>query len=107
MKRTILASTAALALAACSAEQPANNVTVTANDLGAVANDQVPSLPEPPTAAANETSPPRPDAATPPAKAEPAREPRRAPAPPRPAPKAEPVDPHAGHDMGNMANMSR
>ena len=41
--------------------------------------------------------------------AEPAPRPQpdRAPPPPRPKAKAPPppVDPHAGHDMGNMANM--
>lgn len=35
-----------------------------------------------------------------------AQTPRR-PERPAPRPKDEPADPHAGHDMGNMANMSR
>lgn len=102
MKRTILATAAALSLAACSSEQPTNNVAAPANDLGTVVNNQTVALPEPPEAIANETAPPQTEAVTPPAKAEPAREPRRAPAQPRPRPKTEPVDPHAGHDMSAM-----
>lgn len=105
MKRSILATTAALSLAACSSEQSSNNIVVPANDLEAVTNDQSAAPPVPSDVIANETTPPQAETAAPQAKAERAPEPRRAPAP-RPAPKAEP-DPHAGHDMGNMANMSR
>jgi hypothetical protein len=107
MKRSILATAAALSLAACSSGQSPNNVAVPANDLEAVANDQSAAPPAPPEAVTNETAPPQAATAAPQAKAERAPEPRRAPAPPRPVPKQEPVDPHAGHDMGNMANMSR
>ena len=43
--------------------------------------------------------------AEPPRKASPTPRPER-PAPRPKAPPPPPVDPHAGHDMGNMANMS-
>lgn len=105
MKQTILVTTAALSLAACSAQPPANN-GIAANDSGAVANEQAPALPEPSNTLANEVTPPQAETAAPAAKAGPDRQSRPASEAPRPAPKAQPVDPHAGHDMGNMANMS-
>lgn len=45
-----------------------------------------------------------PSGARPPAA--PPQRPAARPERPAPRPKAEPADPHAGHDMGNMANMS-
>jgi len=107
MKWSILAASATLALAACSTEQSVNNVVV--NEAEPVANvfddaNNIATAPEasppaaaPPTVAPDETRPEKAEA--------PAVPPRPTP-PARPRPKAEPVDPHAGHDMGNMANMS-
>lgn len=107
MKWSILAASATLALAACSTDQPSNNVVV--NEAEPMMNvlDDANN-----TATAPDASPP---AAAPPAgapdetrseKAEASAAPPRSTPPARPRPKAEPVDPHAGHDMGNMANMS-
>lgn len=61
-----------------------------------------------PTPADTPEAQPRPRSDEPPqgSRASPVDEQRRAPPPTAPRPKAEP-DPHAGHDMANMTNMSR
>ena len=69
------------------------NLMPTVDGVGNAAAEPEPSAPAP--AERNAVEPPR--------KATPTPRPER----PAPRPKAPPpVDPHAGHDMGNMANMS-
>lgn len=69
---------------------------------GNASQSSVPTPADPPEAQ------PRPRTDEPPqgSRASPVDEQRRAPPPAPPRPKAEP-DPHAGHDMANMTNMSR
>lgn len=113
MKRTYIATAAALALAACSgngasentiANQPeaaANVIDDSANSAAFnESNNAITGMPDatPPVAAPSAAPP----AETPRAKAETPPPPRRPNPPARPAPKAEPVDPHAGHDMNAM-----
>lgn len=115
MKRTmaILALAGVPALAACGERTPADAVTAEdVNQLEAVEQDMVTnsanqvqpggdtaataSAPEPsaPLADVRDTAEPKPKAVPAPAL------PSERPAPPPPA------DPHAGHDMGNMSNIS-
>lgn len=104
MKSIYLTATAALALAACSGNSANDNVVAntapTENALPETENTAV--APEAAPPAANTVAVPPPEVrAAPKAEAPPA--PRR---PATPRPKQEPADPHAGHDMSNMANMS-
>ena len=99
------------ALGACGQQGDGN---VTANDinrLGTVEHNmaaepenQLPIVDEVGNAAAAPTPAER-NAVEPPRNASPALRPER-PAPRPKAPTPPPVDPHAGMDMGNMANMS-
>lgn len=129
MKRIITFLTfaaAAVGLASCGEQSPENaavdqnkvqqlgenillddpqNVNGPAPSAAPTSNASQPSVPipaDPPEAQ------PRPRSDEPPqgSRASPVDEQRRAPPPAPPRPKAEP-DPHAGHDMANMANMSR
>lgn len=100
------------ALAACG--QQGGNANVTAEDINRLGlveqnvafepENQMPTVDE----AGNAGAAPEPSAPATRNSVEPARRASPAPRPERPGsrPKAEPADPHAGHDMGNMANMS-
>lgn len=105
MKSVALTAALAVSLAACGSPPAQNNATaenaavpppeVTANETlpgNAAAAEQI----------VNEAAPATQNTAAAPAR--PAEPPRRQPAPKaEPAPRPpEPVDPHAGHDMGNM-----
>jgi outer membrane biosynthesis protein TonB len=105
MKNSILTAAATLALAACSTEQPSNNVFV--NEAEPMVNvlDAANNTATAPEVAAPAAAPPAvaPDETRPKNAKAPAAAPRPTP-PARPRPKAEAVDPHAGHDMANMAH---
>jgi hypothetical protein len=104
---------AAGVLAACGGDDAANEAVNLGNFAvppgNAVSNASVDSPAAPPAAApaakgvtAAQPAPPSP---TPPASTAPAEAPAaKRPAAPPPQPRHEP-DPHAGHDMSNMANM--
>ena len=119
MKRmmAILALASLPALAACGRQPTDTNVT--ANDINRLgtAPPESMTMPEnetlPGNEGANASSTPQPgahapgahDAAQPRPKADATPSPHReTPAPPRASPP--PVDPHAGHDMGNMSGMN-
>lgn len=108
MKRmmTFLTAVVALpALAACGGNAGNQASTADLNNLVTADQNQLPTVNE----VGNVAAEPEPSAPVTRNSVEPAQRTSPAPRPERPAPrpKAEPVDPHAGHDMGNMANMSR
>lgn len=108
---TVLALASLPALAACGQERADNNVT--AEDINRLGTAEPEAMTDPANAlppadnGAEEASAPQPSAAAPtaPDAAEPRPKAPPAPRRERPAPPP-PADPHAGMDMGNMANMS-
>ena len=84
------------------------NETVTSNAVDNTAQDQANRATQPSNSGPSATTapppppPPTPVSSTPPPEGPGAKRPST----PPPQPKGEP-DPHAGHDIGNMANMQR